>query len=410
MAAVVAAMIGLAVPAAAQRIVCVDPVDPGSLSQRCVAHVPSGATSRTLLVRVEGEVPPDGVVTFTLESPGGAVTRRARLNREKLAQFTWAGTPASAGSSIITAEAEYPDVTVRREIEVRLSPVATNRTLHVLSDTLPHWYASRQLRHPVEVRVDNPGDRCENNLVVFRPMPGSSGLVSPDTVVAEVETTGRGGCIARTWWRLGDVGGRQHLIASLKDEPGKRTTLHAIARVLPRLGGGIVATYDFRNYSVLTSRPTTVQYTRRDTVRISPNQLDTVLVVSDSVIRNREVSSFSDAWFTTPTVNVDFPIDADLRWLRGSLGVSLKDPGRDWYLGVSALQPFLKVNHENLGVDLHLIVHVGRRTIVDDAGCDDDGDLTDCRDREKLFFPMGAGFMGYVSGSELLGKLGGLVF
>jgi hypothetical protein len=386
--------------AAAQRIECVNPPEPASINQRCTYEAPTTASEQTLVVRVQGGTLTD-TVRFTLTSAGGSVTQNVAVNSAGLAQFRWHGAAGGTGA-VIAAETTIKGQTLRREIEVKAAPITSSRRLQLLSPSTAYWYEERQLRAPIEVRIDNPGDQCESNVVVFRTV-ATLGSASPDTVRAGVDNDHPGSCVARTWWRLGKGVGRQHLRAFLTNEPTRGITTNAIARALPRIGGGIAATRDLRDYEVLESTSATVKVTRRIP---KPEGGDSTVVV-DSIVRTNKISTVEGNWLTEPTINVDFPVIARVTGLRGVLGVSLKNPGRDWFVGVSALQPIFGVTHENLGVDLNAVMHFGRRQIVRDLACRDDDngdsvpDLGDCKVKDKLFFPMGFGFSATIDASQL---------
>lgn len=390
-------------PLRAQTIECVVPTESRSPNQRCTFRVSPGSTSKDLVVRVRG-VPAAHPVDFRLESAGGSVTHRVFTDIFGLAQFTWQGTPGGSGARIVV-ESHIGGQLARREIDV-LASTSTNRALALVSPRTRFWYEKRQLRAPIDVRITDFDGDCDANLVVFRPVTGS-GSASPDTVRASESDEDGGGCMARAWWRLGEGVGRQHLRVALADEPSRFTIATAIGRALPRIGAGVVATNDFRSYFVVGDTNRVVRVTRRVAL-YSPTgvSMGDSTVSVDSVVRVRTIREVQDDWFTTPTVSVDFPLVADLDRLRLSLGVSLKDPARDWYIGFSPLQAIWGVTHENIGVDLHLVMHAGRRRVLSNPGCRDDRDLSDCRDEDRLFLPLGYGFSAFVDGTALLGTLG----
>jgi hypothetical protein len=392
-------------PLGAQTIECVVPAEPRSTNQRCTLRISPGTASKDLVVRVQG-VPPAHPVDFRLESAGGSVTHQVLTDAVGLAQFTWQGAPGGTGSRIIV-ESRIGDRLARREIDV-VTSVSTNRELGLVSPQTRFWYERRQLRAPIDVRVTDFDGECEENLVVFRPVSGS-GSASPDTVRAGESDEDGGGCMARAWWRLGEGVGRQHMRIALADEPSRFTVVTAIGRALPRIGAGVVATKDYRSHFVVGDSSRVVRVTRRIAL-YSPAgvALGDSTVAVDSVVRIRTIREVREDWFTTPVVSVDFPLIANLDRLRVSLGVSLKDPARDWYLGFSPLQAIWGVTHENLGVDLHVVMHAGRRRVLSNPGCRSDMDLSDCRDEDKLFLPMGFGVSAFVDGTSLLSTLGSI--
>jgi hypothetical protein len=287
-----------------------------------------------------------------------------------VATFTWGG-QAGTRETVIRAEARVDNRLATREIEIVAAPTNTARTLRLPDNTaVQHWFAERQLRDSVVVVVDNSSGDCSNNIVVFRP-PVSDGSTSPDSVRATVE---HGSCVANTWWTLGKPVGRQHLRAFLASEPSKAVTITAVGRALPRLGVGVAFVKDWRNYQALDT--------------------------------TKKVVGADHGWQVTPTVIADFPIVPSAQWMRGAIGVSLKDASRDWYVGLSLLQPLLGVTRESVGQDLEIVLHAGRRNVLKDNTCDDDGDVSDCVNRkDKVFFPLGIGFMGFVDASNLLSSI-----
>ena len=107
-----------------------------------------------------------------------------------------------------------------------------------------------------------------------------------------------------------------------------------------------------------------------------------------------------------PVVSADFPIFRRVAGLRGSVGVSLTSPDRDWYLGASALQPRYGIAHEALGIDVHAIAHFGRRLVLEDAeDCRSGGS---CESEDKVLL-LGGGLMFIVDGSTLLNTFTGVL-
>lgn len=300
------------------------------------------------------------------------------------------------------AEATVAGRTLTRIIDVNAPAAAgTQRTVVLVTDSIVYGYEKGQIHAPVTVRVLNFGERCESNVVVFRAY-GTVGAGSPDSVRATLNPS-LGGCTASTWWRLGETIGRQHLGASLADEPSKSLTLNAVARALPRLGAGIVSTYDFRNYDTRAVSERKVQVTRRV---VDSATGDTTTLVSDSTIRAISVRRVEDGWQTKPILSIDFPFVARLTGVRASLGAAFETAGRDFYLGMSLLQPFRGVSQEAVGADFHGMLHFGRREVLANPGCDVDGDASDCRTRDRFFFPLGIGFMATFDAGKLLTHLG----
>ncbi len=383
---------------------CVTPAEPSDPNQPCTLRAPTYPSQQTLTVRLLDPGPvAGGEVSFQLEAPGGSINQKVKTNPNGEAPFTWTGAAGTA-TTTITASATRNNRTVRRVIEVKPPlPTTTQRSVLLVSTPILYGYEKRQISNPVAVRVENPGDRCESNVVVFRPY-GTVGSGSPDSVRASIDAL-RGGCTASTYWKLGEGVGWQHLRASLADEPAKSLTLNAVARALPRLHAGIVSTYDFREFETASISERNVQVTRRI---VDPVTGDTSVTVADSTVKSISLGEEDGGWLTKPVVSIDFPLRARMTQLRVSLGAAFRDADQDWYLGFSAIQPFRGVSQEAVGADIHAVFHFGRRDVLEDAECDDDGLLDDCRSKNKFFFPMGIGMMATFDASQILGSLGSI--
>lgn len=394
----------LSAPAAGQMpaILCVTPAEPADPNQPCTFRAPAYPSEQTLVVRLVGVPQQDSQsIKFTLVSPGGSVTTTRPTSAQGEARFTWTGAAGSTATTI-TASAAVGDRTVQRVIEVKPQPTGTQRTLLFVTDPIVYGYEDRQISRPSTIRIENPGDRCDSNVVVFRPY-GAVGSGSPDTVRASTDPLW-GGCTASTYWRLGKGVGQQHLRASLADEPSKTLILNAVARALPRLSAGIASTYDFREFRTANISERNVQVTRRIT---TPTGVDTVVV--DSLVKSVSLGEQDGGWSVRPVLSIDFPITARLTQLRASLGAALRDADQDWYLGVSAIQPFRGVSQEAVGADFHAVFHFGRRDVLANPECDDDQVLDDCRAKSKFFFPLGIGVMATFDAQPLFTLVGSLI-
>jgi hypothetical protein len=390
----------VSVPSLAQspELVCVAP--PATASP-CKLKATTNPGQHSVTVQIVHATPSDSQwVEFKVEEPGRTITERKKAGADGKATFDWHG---SAGTGVkVTASTTVAGRQLTRIIEVHApdSPGTTQRNLMLVSDSVVYGYEKGQIHAPVMVSIQNFGESCESNVVVFRPY-GTVGTGSPDSVRA---TSGSsvGGCTASTWWRLGEGVGRQHLRASLADEPAKSLVLNAVARALPRLGAGVVSTYDFRDYDTRTVTERKVQITRRI---VDAATGDTTTVVADSTISTVSVAGVDGSWQTKPTLSIDFPFVASLTGVRVSLGAALESAGRDWYLGMSLLQPFRGVSQEAVGADFHGVLHFGRRDVLANPTCDDDDDLSDCRSKDKFFFPLGIGVMATFDAGKLFTHL-----
>jgi len=372
-------LLGTATPLRAQKLECVLPRETNPAGQ-CLATVSKDSSGVTVILRFVSS--PDTVsgkrVTFRL-LPGssGSVTDTARTGPDGLVQVRWTGNPG-AGTAVFVATTVSRGQMISREVKIEAAPAKSPAfTLTFRSGNRQVWYEKRQLPRPLEVEVRGTDAECTGAVVFFRPSAG--GIASPDSVYAVRETdldTQASACVARSFWKLGEGVGTQHVIASVRGNPGQNVTATARARLLPRIGAGIAVTRD-RGYSV--------------------PEADTVTNVT-AVKRVKADYAFR------PVISADFPIFRRVPGLRGSVGVSMVSPERDWYLGASALQPFYGIAHEALGIDVHAIAHFGRRTVLEDAEacrteqeCDTDDEL----------LVLGAGLMFVVDGTALLGTLTG---
>jgi hypothetical protein len=390
----------LSFPAAAQSpdLVCVTPVQPATGPCKLKATTNPGQHTVTVQI-VDTRRVQDRIIEFTVEEPGRTITENKSTGSDGKATFTWHG---AAGTGVkVTAKTMVAGRELTRIIEVQApdTPGTTQRNLVLVSDSVVYGYEKGQIHAPVMVRIENFGERCESNVVVFKPY-GTVGAGSPDSVRA-TSGSSLGGCTASTWWRLGEGVGRQHLRASISDEPAKSLALNAVARATPRVGAGVVSTYDFRDYDTRNVSERKIQITRR----IVDATGDTATVVADSTIKSISVGEVDGGWQTKPTISIDFPFVASLTGLRVSLGAAFESAGRDWYLGMSLLQPFRGVSQEAVGADFHGVLHFGRREVLADSRCDDDGDTSDCKSKEKFFFPLGLGVMATFDASKLLTAL-----
>jgi hypothetical protein len=363
-------------PLAGQKIECVFPAEPANANDRCTYQAPPGKATHPLVVRL-ADTPNqmNQTISFFLDpATQGSVTNSATTDANGLATLVWTGQPGPK-ETVIRAVATVAGRTVQREIQVTATPTSTTtaRSLRLPDDmSVPHWFIERQLFDSVRVLVENPVGDCGSNAVLFKPATGD-GTASPDTVRPVLEN---GACVAATWWTLGKPVGRQHLRASLVNESAKAVSVTAIGRNIPRVGVGIAFVRDTRNYQ---------------------------FVDTSGAVLDVEHDTEAD-----PAILVDFPVFPKARWLRGVAGVSLEDPSRDWYAGISLMQLIFGVTRESVGVDLQGVMHAGRRDVLRDRSCDDDEDVSDCANKDKLFFPLGFGIMGFVDTTAFISTLTGI--
>jgi len=384
------------VDAAAQKISCIQPTE-SRQDDSCTVTLRSATAQELIIVRVEGRYGVLRDTTVKFRASTGDITDTDKVDSRGEAQARWSGS-AGDGPVTITVEAKADDGRLlTKKVQLRPPPRSTPLTLVPSpwgSGDFQAWYEERQLRHPVSVLIQGvPGaEQCRQTRVVFRQI--GTGQSSPDSTFGE--WTDSRGCIAQSTWRLGKGIGRQHLQASLAGEPVKSTTFTAFARALPRLTTGLAWSYASKfNRAEIT----------RNTVRVARTIRPDSVLAMDSVAVRRSVDSVKASWNITPIVGIEWPIINSARKVRISASASLLDPDKDWFLGVSALQPIWGLSHEALGVDVHAVMHFSRReVVVNPQTCGSEGSAMACAtDRQTR--PVGGGLMLIVDSTALLGNL-----
>jgi hypothetical protein len=337
----------------------------------------------------------DVPVTFSVE-PGGSLSNTlVRTNANGEARTTWSGELSAPVT--VTAVAEAGETRHTRTIQIKApEPAPSPHTLSMRpsrNGDKQAWYEKRQLRDPLIVDVVGAdATSCDKEVVVFRPTGGGS--VSPDSVRAEwIDSLSL--CSARVRWRLGEGVGEQHLRAQLaggSGEKGRSEHFTATARALPRLTAGLAFT-GTSGYTRVISTADTVVVTRQS---------------ADSTVTTRRVTGHKAPdrvegdWTVTPVVGFDWPIIPRVHGLRVSAAASLADPDKEWMFGVSLLQIPFGLQHEAVGVSLHMVAQVSRRKVVEDPqAC---RTLEQCDTNDGVRFT-GAGLMFVTDAATALGTL-----
>jgi hypothetical protein len=385
------------VPAAAQRLVCVQPAEPAEptrVGSPCTVTLRGSPAWEIFVLRFEdvaGRPVPRASVTVEPADAGIRVEPQTLDNGEL--RIEWhSGSGTGVSPRILEVTAQQGNQRAQRRIEVRPPPVRTELTLLAVPDqpaNRGYWYEGHQLRDPVTVQLQNasPAD-CERTRVAFRAVGGS---VTPDT------THGLwigGSCLARSHWRLGRGVGIQHLRAQLVEEPRKSVEFHARARALPRVMAGLALAYadGFDRLEVTTT-----------TLRITQQVEGLGTIARDSVVRKDSLVVQPSSWEVTPILGVDFPLVSCLPRIRTFVGASITDPRENWFVGLSALQPFYRLSHEAISFDLQAVVQVSRREVVADVpACRQDPALCATERRTR---PVGGGLMLSVDSGALLSPL-----
>lgn len=382
-------------PVSAQTFRCANP----DANARGVCTINAPKSENTVTVEFTLLAPVGARINVKLDKGNGSVTavttpvvggepNTTVAPAGGLVRYAWTGFIGDAPQEL-TARASINNS--ESILPIRIAGVMPPSTVAVqFPNQILYGYAERQLKHPVVAVINAPPELCSRTLIAFR---AGDGTVSPDTVRG-ASPEGRAGCVASTWWRLGKGTGRQTLRASVVGSSNFETAT-AVARAAPHIFAGVAVTYDFHNYRIV-KRDSTIQHV---TIK---HGADTT-VVSDTVIRKDRVHSQSEGWNFAPTVGADFPLGRRRERLRGSLAVSLTEPTRDFYFGLSIIQPFAGVSYENLGIDVHLVGHLGRRDVTRQSACPNN-DAAQCEMDEKLLF-LGLGAMATVEPASLLSTI-----
>lgn len=364
---------------AAQTIQCVAP----TASVNCTYAVPLPDTIRFRLVDASGAPMIGQRVTFL-----GATAVPA------------AGTTDRYGEvRTFVHRAQYPvQLTVAPEgagIPIRLvrfdAPLSTPRQVEIENDL--HWYAGRQLRHPVAVSL--PGSTCipGRTFAIFRTQ-AKNALASPDSVYLDGE------CQASTTWTLGDPVGEQKLNVTIKGGGlSGRGTASATARKGARLifGVAVAGERKFREFrppdsvTVVTSETedgVTTQRTRKDALGDPTERL------VETKVRIR------------PTIGVDWAPAPSQEWLRVSVSAAVEEIDRYFYVGLSMIHWAQQVHHDPDTFGVHLFFQSGRVEVASDD-CDEGVVL--CRDDDFRFFN-GGGVMFTIDPSQVVSGLASVLF
>lgn len=379
-------------------IKCVQPAQTKP-DEGCVLTLSRNPGSAVIVVKLEQGGAPLPGVKVRFRATGNSVYDTLDVSDSSgEARTTWSG----AAGSVVTASATIGSDESRVEIQIKApAPAPTPLTLSsVPRKGLPalgdrqSWYEKRQLRDPIPVVIGGAKNEasCDSAQVVFRAVGGST---SPDSVRGQwTEATKEtpGSCTARAHWRLGEGVGRQHLRAHLVGNADESLQFTSTARALPRLTIGLVV-----------SRPS--GYHR---LEITADTVTVTRTVGDSTVEMKRVTTTEKAqeverdFAMTPVLGFDWPMVPQWGRLRVSAAASLASPTQDWFFGVSLVQIAVGLPHEAVGVSLHGVVHVSRRTVVKNPEA--------CLQRQSCgtgdeLVPASVGFMFTVDQTSLLSNL-----
>lgn len=377
------------------RIRCVQPA-PADVNGPCILTARRDPGLEPIVVVVEQDgVPKHGISVIFSTSVGGVEDTLAVSQANGEARTVWSGSLAAPVT--VTATAVLGGARHSLPIQVKAPDPARVYTLHIRSERGgdgQDWYEKRQLPEPLIVDIIGADNiTCAGEVVVFRPTGGGS--TSPDSVRAEWNDK-TSICSARARWRLGEGVGDQHLRAQLAGSNGangRSAQFTATARALPRLFAGLAltATTGYRRVS-----------TTADTVVVT-RQSDDSTVTSRRVTTHRAPERVNEEWRKIqPVVGFDWPMLPRNGRLRASIAASMEHPTTDWMFGISLLQMRYGVQHESVGVSIHLIGQVSRRSVVENAlAC---RNLEQCGTDDRVRV-VGGGLMFVADSGTLLGPL-----
>lgn len=358
-------------------------------------------------------------VVVRFRSTSGVVSPDSTLtDAQGFAQTLWYRTSGS-DAAVVTVDARTATRAMFREI--RLGRIeAQQYTLRVHSGNFTSWFENAPLRHPIVAEIIRAGAvpdsagrimdpaECGARRVAFTRI--TSGSVTPDTLRGNLQVAGVGGnpgrpgCFASAYWTLGDGPGRRHARAALigNTTASGSVAFEAYARKSPRLIGGIAAV---RNGSY-----TAVKRGGTRTIHVERVLPDGTTISFDSTIAARDtVALVGGGWGPAPILGVSTPVLPRWHQFAATVGVDPRSIDRDWYVGFSLLRIPGGLAVETLPIDLHLLGHFGRTSVVADEGACTL--LAQCRTRDDFRWHGIAGLFSVDVSTvvtELIKKLGGM--
>ncbi len=451
----------LAVPAASQnlRIRCSQTETPAQANQPCEAKISRTDLQQRYSIDVQVVSEPDsrpvsGAIVRFRATNGALLPDSAVTDEAGNAHALWYR-PRSGEPVAITVEARSkPSAAGAPD-----GPVYGSAMRLISLSTAPHasrlgverWYARRawfeknQLPGQVAIhiyQIDAAGNEivpdsatCASQRVAFLRFTGS-GTVSPDTSIAGLLPVATGAarradpkaadsvahvdklradgagegvvrerCFALTRWTLGDGVGIRTLRASLVppgslgvDGPGS-VDIDATSRALPRIVAGPVFAWR-RSYLGVArgaEQKVTVERVRSD---------GSTATFDSTYPGPASVDSVSGRWQASAFIGASVPLIPRARLLSVTLGVDMKTPADDWYLGFSLLR-FGGLMTEALPIDVQVLGHFGRSKVLRDAeACE--AQISCKTDEETRFHGLGGVITVDASSliSEIIKKLG----
>lgn len=391
------------------EITCRAPLSGAGAAEACMGTVPR--TGQPQMQRINVRVVQAGTTTavqgaaVVFRTAGAEVVADTVYTDANGDASTYWHRPRSSDPGIVTVEATGPQPKSPAALRiVRIMPSDASVQIGLERWWAPTaWFEKNPLPGPVALhifRIDNEVERyitddetCAAQRVVFARF-GNSGNVSPDTAWGAVmafdtmpaDTVTRGsargdtlresgsrGCFVSTRWTLGEGPGVRNLRAVLlAGGPAavKRdgvVELEAAARGLPRLIAGPVFARRRGYYGATPRAERTLRIERYgpDSMKVS---YDSTVVTRAAAVDTVQSQAVGAAFF-----GVSVPAIPTLTTLSVSAGVNMADPLNDWFAGISLVRLFAGVATEGLPVDIHLLGHFGRPSVL--------RDLEDCKAR-----------------------------
>lgn len=239
---------------------------------------------------------------------------------------------------------------------------------------------------------------CNAQRVAFRAVSGS-GTVTPDTAVAQVfpiKGEDTRGCFVEARWALGAGSGEREMRATLVPgkgylSAGNPPPVHASARAMPRLVAGLAYSWNhsYRGLEAGSEVTFTVERTLPD---------GSVVKYDSTYTPASAYKKFKGDWELNPLVGLTMPVPLNGPGWRGvsehislTAGADLANIGDHWFGGMSVTRLGFGLSSESLPIDIHLLGHWRRTSVLANPRECRDG-LEECNPDEAIRF-QGASFM-----------------
>jgi hypothetical protein len=304
-------------------------------------------------VTVEGRPVKGAVVTF--ESRGG-IQPTAVTDALGLAATQWtAGSATDSGDVAVKVGATFDRWRISREI--MLTAIKKSISGHIDTSRVEgrkqFWYAGRQLPDPITVVVAAiPADECATSQVTFKAL-GEEAVAAPDTARGFLKGND---CLARGFWKLGKTVGDQMLRVTLVGDNDHPITVVSHARATPWLAAGLAVGW-LPQFVGVKSTSQSLQIVTKSAAA------ETTFTATKSVSKPETSARLQ----LHPIIGINTPIKTSWQSIRWSVAADAQHLTTDWFTGLSLTQLGPKIYNEDVGVDLHLMIHVARREVLNDA-------------------------------------------